>query len=92
MANIRVQRTHHLSLADIRAKAGDLAEQLSRKFGGEHHWQGDNLNYQRSGVDACIACTVEDIVVDIKLKGLMMSALRGTIEAEVSSTLDKYLA
>jgi putative polyhydroxyalkanoate system protein len=92
MAKIHVQRNHQLSLEDIRAKASDLAEQLADRFGGKHQWQGDDLYYKRSGVDACIACTAQEIVVDIKLKGLVMSALRGTIESEVKSTLKKYLS
>ncbi len=92
MASIYVQRKHQLSLVDIRDKASDLAEQLANKFGGKHQWQGDDLNYKRSGVNACIACTEDDIVVDIRLKGLVISALRGKIESEVNNTLDKYLS
>ena len=92
MATIYVQRNHQLSLDDIRAKASDQAEQLVDRFGGKHHWQGSDLYYKRSGVNACITCTEQDIVVDIKLKGLVMSALRGTIESEVKTTLTKYLA
>lgn len=91
MADINVQRKHQLSLPDIRAKASELADQLASKFGGEHEWEGDNLNYKLTGIDACIACTTEDIVVDIKL-GMMMAALRGTIETEVGNLLDKLLA
>ena len=92
MAKIHVQGDHQLSLDDIRTKASDLAEQLADRFGGKHQWQGDDLYYKRSGVDACITCTEQDIVVDIKLKGLVMSALRGTIESEVKTTLKKYLS
>ena len=90
MAKIHVQRKHQLELADIRAKAEGLAEQLADRFGGKHHWRGDKLHFKRSGVDACIACGASDIVVDIKL-GLMMSAVRGIIESEVKESLDKYL-
>ncbi|MBV1930112.1 MAG: polyhydroxyalkanoic acid system family protein [Porticoccaceae bacterium] len=92
MAKIHVQRDHQLSLGDIRAKASDLAEQLAGRFGGKYQWQGDNLHYKRSGVNACIACTEQDIIVDISLKGLMVSALRGTIESEVKNTLSKHLS
>ena len=90
MANIRVLRKHQLDLVDIRAKAEGLADQLAARFGGQHHWRENDLHYKRSGVDACIACSVEDIVVDIKL-GMMMSAVRGIIEAEVKNSLDEHL-
>ncbi len=92
MAKIYVQREHQLSLDEIRSKASDLAEQLADKFGGEHAWRGDDLHYTRSGVKACITCTERDITVDVKLKGLIISALRGKIESEVKSTLNKYLS
>lgn len=92
MAKIFVQRNHQLGLENIRLKASDLAEQLVDRFGGTYQWHGDNLNYKRSGVDACIACTEQEIIVDITLKGLLVSALRGTIESEVKSTLSKHLS
>ena len=92
MAVIKVQRDHQLNLETVRETADDLAAQLRKRFGGSYRWQGDELRYQRSGVDACIICSSADIIVDVTLKGLMMSALRGTIEAEIKSGLDKYLA
>lgn len=91
MVVITVQRDHQLSLATVRETADDLAAGLRKRFGGSYGWQGDELSYKRSGVDACIRCSSEDIIVDVKLKGLMMSALRGAIEAEIKSGLDKYL-
>lgn len=92
MAKIFVQRKHQLGLENIRLKASDVAEQLVDRFGGTYRWQGDNLNYRRPGVDASIGCTEQDIIVDITLKGLLVSALRGTIETEVKSTLSKHLS
>ncbi|HAD09476.1 MAG TPA: polyhydroxyalkanoic acid system protein [Porticoccaceae bacterium] len=92
MAKIRVQRDHQLSLDTVRETADELADQLRKRFGGSYGWQGDELSYKRSGVDARIICSKQDIVVDVKLKGLMMSALRGTIESEIKTSLDKYLA
>lgn len=91
MAKIRMQRRHRLELADIRARADGLAAKLVSKFGGEYRWQDDSLYYsRRGGVDARIVCTSEDIVVDVNL-GLMMSALRGLIEAEIRYAFDEYL-
>ena len=92
MPHIRVQRSHQLSLEDIRAKASDLAQSLVNEYGGQQQWQGNNLSYKRSGVRASIACGEDEIVVDIRLKGLVMSVLSTTIEAEVTRALDKNLA
>jgi putative polyhydroxyalkanoate system protein len=90
LATIQVHRKHQLDLPDIRSKAESLANSLADKFGGKFHWQDDQLFYLRSGVDACISCGSDDISVEIKL-GMMMSAIRGTIETEVNNSLDKYL-
>jgi putative polyhydroxyalkanoate system protein len=90
LADIQIERRHQLGLAAIREQADALAEQLAGRFGGTYAWRENSLLYDRSGVNACIECTSKNISVDIKL-GLMMSALRSTIEAEVTSTLDKYL-
>ena len=90
MATIQIHRKHQLELPDIRVKAENLADSLVTKFGGQYHWQDDSLFYKRSGVDACISCTSNDVGVEIKL-GMMMSAIRGAIETEVNSSLDKHL-
>ena len=90
MATIQIHRKHQLDLPDIRSRAEGLADTLVAKFGGQFHWQDDQLFYERSGVDACISCGSDDISVAIKL-GMMMSAIRGTIETEVNNSLDKYL-
>lgn len=91
MASIQIHRQHQLDLSDIRSRAERLADSLVAKFGGQFHWQDDELLYQRSGVDACISCSSTNISVEIKL-GLMMLAIRGTIETEVNNSLDEYLS
>ena len=91
MTTINIHREHQMDLPDIRTRAESLAAKLAAKFGGQYHWQGDELLYSRSGVDACISCSSSDILVKIKL-GMLMSAIRGTIETEIESSLDKYLS
>ncbi|MBF8639672.1 MULTISPECIES: polyhydroxyalkanoic acid system family protein [Pseudomonas] len=90
MSQISVERSHSLGLETARAKAGALAEKLTRDYGVECRWEGDTLQFSRTGVDGRIEVGEDKVRVDATL-GFFFSALSSQIEHEIEKKLDKAL-
>ena len=60
----------------------------SERFDVEYDWDGDVLNFARSGVDGRIALQPRQLHVTASL-GFLLSALKGPIEAEIRRVLDE---
>ncbi|MCU1740136.1 MULTISPECIES: polyhydroxyalkanoic acid system family protein [unclassified Pseudomonas] len=90
MARISVERAHGLGKAGAREKADQLAQKLAGQYGLEPQWSGDTLNLKRSGVKGAVHVSEETIRIEVEL-GLLMSAMSGTIKAEIEKALDKAL-
>jgi len=88
MAGIDIQHKHSLSLAKARKGVEDVARKLADKFGFEYGWDGDEMHFNRSGVDGRIAVTPEQLHVTARL-GFLLSALQGTVEQEIRKVLDE---
>ncbi|MBN2992926.1 polyhydroxyalkanoic acid system family protein [Pseudomonas cedrina subsp. fulgida] len=91
MARITVERAHNLGKEAARAKAEQLASKLQERYGLESSWSGDTLNLRRSGVKGSVLVADDSLRIDVEL-GLLMSAMSGTIKAEIEKALDKALA
>lgn len=90
MSKIVVEREHRLGRAGAREKAQQLAERLAQQYDVSYRWEGDTLEFRRTGAQGAIA--VDDTHVRVSLKlGLLLSALSGTIKREIEETLDKQL-
>jgi putative polyhydroxyalkanoate system protein len=88
MANIHIQRPHSMPLKKARDAANDFAQRLNEKFELESEWDGDTLNFSRSGVSGTLALTKSDITIDVKL-GFLLSAFAGKMEGHISDNLDQ---
>jgi len=90
MAGIDIHHAHSLTTAKARKAVQQVAEKLSERFGMEYAWDGDTLNFNRSGVDGRIALEPDALHVTAKL-GFLLSAMQGPIEAEIRRVLeDKF--
>lgn len=87
---ITVERTHSLGLAAAREKAEKLADKLAREYDVKCRWNGDVLEFKRSGADGQIAVGETSVRVEVKL-GLLLSPLGSTIRREIEQSLDKHL-
>ncbi|WP_095144621.1 MULTISPECIES: polyhydroxyalkanoic acid system family protein [unclassified Pseudomonas] len=90
MARISVERAHSLGKEAAREKADKLASKLADQYGLEPQWSGDTLNLKRSGVKGAVHVGEDSIRIDVEL-GMLMSAMSGTIKAEIEKALDKVL-
>lgn len=90
MSRINIHRSHQLGLEAARARAEQLAERLAREYDVSYRWNGDALEFKRSGADGRIEVSDDSVAVELRL-GLLLSALGGKIKGEIERTLDKSL-
>lgn len=88
MSHIDIRHTHSLAPTKARSAVQEVAEKLAARFGMEYDWDGDTLNFNRSGVDGHIALEPKNVHVTAKL-GFLLAALKGPIEAEIRRVLEE---
>jgi putative polyhydroxyalkanoate system protein len=91
MPRIDIRRPHQLSIAEARVVVDKVAARMREKFGMEGKWQGDSLEFSRSGANGTITVGENSIQVVVEL-GMMLSPLRGMIEQEIRRKLDEHFA
>ena len=82
MSHIDIRHAHSLSPKQARQAVEEVAAKLARKFGMDYRWNGNLLEFTRSGVDGHIALEPKELHVTAKL-GFLLSAMKGPIEQEI---------
>ncbi|AHL73789.1 polyhydroxyalkanoic acid system protein [Stutzerimonas stutzeri] len=90
MARIIVERTHNLGRDAAREKAEQLAGKLASEYGVRCEWRGDVLEVRRRGADGRIEVEEGRVRVLLNL-GLLLSAMGGSVQAQIERALDKAL-
>lgn len=88
MSNIDIRHAHSLPHATARKAVQEVADKLAERFGIDYRWDGDTLNFARSGVDGKIDLAPNSLRVTASL-GFLMSAFKTPIEAEIRRVLDE---
>ena len=88
MSRIDIRHAHALPKAQARKAIEEVAKKLAEKFEMDYDWDGDTLNFNRSGVDGKIDLAPKNLRVTANL-GFLMSAFKGPIEAEIRRVLDE---
>jgi putative polyhydroxyalkanoate system protein len=88
MAHIDIEHFHTLPQPQAREAVEEMAAKLADRFGLACAWEGDALHFSRSGVDGQIALAPGLVRVTAKL-GFLLSAMQGSIEAEIRRVLDE---
>ena len=91
MADIDIRRAHHLSPAAARKGADRMAEHLGKKFGLTGEWNGNVLNFSRTGVSGSLTLGAKEIHLVVKL-GFLLGAMKGSIEQAIHHELDTLLS
>ena len=91
MAVIDIRREHAKSLKSAKSAVEQVANAIAREYNVDHHWSGDDLHFDRSGVKGCIAVAKDAVHVHVEL-GFVMAALKPVIEREIKRRLDDYMA
>jgi putative polyhydroxyalkanoate system protein len=88
MPSIDIHRSHGKSMKEAKAAVERVAERISEKFDVECGWNGNTLEFSRSGVNGSIALLKGEVRVVANL-GFLLMALKGPIESEIHRYLDK---
>ncbi|MBK6716428.1 MAG: polyhydroxyalkanoic acid system family protein [Burkholderiales bacterium] len=88
MSEICIRRAHGMTLAKARKAAEKIADELAAEFEMRHAWEGDTLNFSRSGVHGHIRVNTKEVEVQAKL-GFLLAFLRPKIEQEIHRFCDE---
>lgn len=88
MADISYSVEHSLSHEAAKQAAQKVADNLSQEYGLQCQWNGDVLNFQRSGVKGELVVEESSAHIEIKL-GMLLSAFSGKIEDQVTRNMRK---
>jgi len=88
MPHIDIRHSHSLPPSQARQAVEEVAAKLADRFGVECGWDGDTLNFSRSGVDGHIALEPQQLHVTAQL-GFLLGAMKGPIEAEIRRVLEE---
>lgn len=88
MASIDILHDHSKTPKQARKAVEDVAKKLSERFDMDYGWDGDTLNFSRSGVDGHIALLPQQLHVTASL-GFLLSAMKGPIESEIRRVLSE---
>lgn len=91
MASIDIVHEHTKTPKQARKAIEDVAKKLAERFDMDYGWDGDTLNFRRSGVDGHIALLPQQLHVTADL-GFLLSAMKGPIESEIRRVLSEKFA
>lgn len=90
MATISIARKHSLTHKKAKAAAEKIAKDLEKRFELDYEWNGDRIEFERSGVTGHLSVGKERIALEVSL-GWLLTPLKPAIEREITAQLDKLL-
>ena len=89
MSDIDLRAKHAMTREQAQQAADELASDLAQKFDIDYGWDGDEIHFERPGVDGHI--TVDGDVIHIKARlGILLVFLRSRIEEEIRDYLQTH--
>ncbi len=88
MPSIDIHHAHSKTPAQARKAIESVARKLAERFDVKYEWDGDTLNFVRSGVDGKIKLSPNQLHVTAQL-GFMLSILKDPIESEIKRVLSE---
>lgn len=88
MGDIDIRHPHSMPMPRAREAVEQAAQRLSEKFGIEYAWDGDAVDFRRSGLDGRITLAPAELHVTARL-GFLLSAMRSPIESEIRRVLEQ---
>ncbi len=88
MSDIDIRHPHSLAPQQAREAVQGIADALAQRFGVSYAWFGDDLQFQRSGIDGRVSLQPGALHVSAKL-GFLLGAMKGSIEHEIRRVLEE---
>jgi putative polyhydroxyalkanoate system protein len=89
MSEIKIRRTHSLTLEAARRVAEDLAEKLKKDFGLGWAWKRNVLHFERAGINGELHVTDHEVSLEARL-GLLLGLLKTRIEQDIDAEFDRH--
>jgi len=90
MPTISITRKHSLPHKKARAAAEKMAKDLKKRFELEYEWNGDRIEFERTGVSGHLTVGKDRIALVATL-GWLLTPLKPAFEKEINAQLDKLL-
>ena len=90
MASITIAKKHKLPHKKARDVAERIAKDLNKRFALDYAWAGDDIEFERPGVQGRMHVGKDRISLDVSL-GFLLTPLKPTIEKEIHAQLDRLL-
>ena len=90
MADIRFARKHPLTVAQAKKIAQKAADDLAEEYDLESGWEGDTLNFHRSGVTGRMKVSASEISLEVSL-GFLFKPFKSKFESHIAHRLDELL-
>ena len=90
MATVDIRRPHKMSLKAAKTAVERVAKGIAKEYGIAHEWNGNQLEFNRSGVKGHIAVAKDEVHVHVEL-GFLMGAMKSLIEREITKQLDQNI-
>lgn len=88
MSELSIRRTHGLTLKKARAAAEHVAAELSEEFSIDYEWEGDTLNFHRSGITGTMCVEKKSIHIHVTLS-FLLRPIKSKIEREIHRFFDE---
>ena len=90
MPTISITRKHSLTQKKAKAAAEKIAKDLNKRFELAYEWNGDRIEFERSGVTGHLTVGKDRIALEATLAWLL-TPLKPVFEREINEQLDKLL-
>ena len=88
MSKIDILHAHSLPMPQARKAIEEVAQKLQDRFQVDYGWEGDILNFTRSGIDGHIELQAQALHVHAKL-GFLAAMFKDPIESEIKRVLQE---
>jgi len=88
MSTVKFRRPHNASVKKAKVAAERVAEELAEKFSFRYEWEGNTLNFSRSGASGQIVVHRHDIELNVELN-FVLGLMKSKIEREIHRYCDE---
>ena len=90
MPTITLTRKHSLERKVVRARVEEIARGLQKELNAHYAWNGDSLQFSRSGASGTISISEESVQIDVKLSAIL-SPVKSKIEGAIRERFESAL-
>jgi putative polyhydroxyalkanoate system protein len=91
MSTIRIERQYRQSQAELREGLETLGSRFSEKFDVQYKWNGQRVEFKRSGVNGFIEYDDATVRLEMKL-GLMFAPFASKVRSHLEEYVDEHIA